>query len=405
MLAMVTTLPTATSASGSTRRQPSEISEQNGDRKLKTTALNSGGGETTASANATTSNPSKPANSLVQYHQPFVSSPAPFSSNSQVTLPPISSFDNLIRAAEKQYSNSKVANNSAVTSPVNGTSPGFLSYQLSSTENSCNTTVPRTVIHRPSSATSTSSSGSPSFSPRSSIAMASPGLENSFSPLLSGHQTSEHQHHIVSKHEGGDQPYLNKVHKPRKKKQCPICHNFYANLSTHKSTHLTPEDRPHKCPICQRGFARNNDLIRHKKRHWKDEIIENSSVENSDADDHVNTHTHLDEHDQLRSLHQIKGTFKCPFNSALIQLDMEIYPYKSKPLNFETSNCHQTGVFSRCDTFKNHLKALHFEYPPGTKKRDRTVVPGRCKHCGLKFPNVDIWLNEHVGKTCGYTYH
>lgn len=285
---------------------------------------------------------------LAQYHQPFVSSPTPFSSSSQVTLPPISSFDNLIRAAEKQYAGgSKVA------------SPGLLSYQLSETGKGT-----RTVMQRPSSQ---SSSGSPPFSPVEASGVG-------------------------------------KVHKPRKKKQCPICHNFYANLSTHKSTHLTPEDRPHKCPICQRGFARNNDLIRHKKRHWKDEIIENSSVENSDADEHVG-HAHLDEHDQLRSLHQIKGTFKCPFNSALIQLDMEIYPYKSKPLGFETSNCHQTGVFSRCDTFKNHLKALHFEYPPGTKKRDRTVVPGRCKHCGLKFPNVDVWLNEHVGKTCGYTYH
>lgn len=373
---MATSLPTTTGSSST--GEPSEQDEQ--QLKLKT-------GSATVNSNTTTH--SRKKSSLVAYHQPFVSSPTPFSSNSQVTLPPISSFDNLIRAAEKQYSNGPpvVNNNSTTTSPVNGASPGFLSYQLSSTETACNTTVPRSVMHRPSSVVSTtSSSGSASFSPRSSIAMASPGLETAYSTVV-------------------DQPYASKVHKPRKKKQCPICHNFYANLSTHKSTHLTPEDRPHKCPICQRGFARNNDLIRHKKRHWKDEIIENSSVENSDADDHVSAHAHLDEHDQLRSLHQIKGTFKCPFNSALIQLDMEIYPYKSKPLNFETSNCHQTGVFSRCDTFKNHLKALHFEYPPGTKKRDRTVVPGRCKHCGLKFPNVDVWLNEHVGKTCGYTYH
>ncbi|QLL33229.1 hypothetical protein HG536_0E01400 [Torulaspora globosa] len=340
MLAMATSAPTSISSSE--------------ERKAKTPVSP---GAVTATANS-----SKPAGSLAQFHQPFVSSPTPFSSSSQVTLPPISSFDNLIRAAEKQYSNSsKVASPGLV-------SPGILSYQLSATDTACNTTVPRSVMQRPSSVVSKSSSGSPSFS-------------------------------------SGEQPYGSKVHKPRKKKQCPICHNFYANLSTHKSTHLTPEDRPHKCPVCQRGFARNNDLIRHKKRHWRDEIVENSPVEHSDADEHVAGHTHLDEHDQLRSLHQIKGTFKCPFNSALIQLDMEIYPYKSKPLNFETSNCHQTGVFSRCDTFKNHLKALHFEYPPGTKKRDRTVVPGRCKHCGLKFPNVDIWLNEHVGKTCGYTYH
>ncbi|KAH9200119.1 hypothetical protein LQ764DRAFT_225025 [Zygosaccharomyces rouxii] len=314
-------------------------------------------------------------------------------SNQHVTLPPISSFDSLIRAAENQYPQD----------------PSVLSYQLS--------TVPRIVTQRAPSNTSTTgtSSGSgsgsgtgtstttPALSPGSSGSLSpttASSLETSLSPVFQGSQIRSGSA---------------KIHKPRKKKECPICHNLYANLSTHKSTHLTPENRPHKCPICQRGFARNNDLIRHKKRHWKDEIVQinshsnSSSFMSSDSSSSVENgtiqHHRLDERDQLRSLHQIKGTFKCPFNSSLIQLDMEIYPYKSKPLNFETSNCHQTGVFSRCDTFKNHLKALHFEYPPGTKKRDRSVVPGRCKHCGLRFANVDLWLNEHIGKTCGYLYH
>ncbi|GAV52319.1 hypothetical protein ZYGR_0AG03100 [Zygosaccharomyces rouxii] len=311
--------------------------------------------------------------------------PSTSNGNQHVTLPPISSFDSLIRAAENQYPQD----------------PSVLSYQLS--------TVPRIVAQGPPGNSSTTKAGpgtssvTPALSPGSSGSLSpttASSLEASISPVIQGSQARTGPA---------------KIHKPRKKKECPICHNFYANLSTHRSTHLTPENRPHKCPICQRGFARNNDLIRHKKRHWKDEIVEisshsnSSSLTSSDSSDSLENstipHHHLDERDQLRSLHQIKGTFKCPFNSSLIQLDMEIYPYKSKPLGFETSNYHQTGVFSRCDTFKNHLKALHFEYPPGTKKRDRSVVPGRCKHCGLRFSNVDLWLNEHIGKTCGYTYH
>lgn len=287
--------------------------------------------------------------------------------NQHVTLPPISSFDSLIRAAENQYPQD----------------PSVLSYQLSTVPRiaggGAQGEATRAVVASPAS----SGSLSPAVSP----------LETPVSPVVQGSQIS-----------AGPA----KFYKPRKKKECPICHNLYANLSTHRSTHLTPENRPHKCPICQRGFARNNDLIRHKKRHWKDEIVESTSSDSSESLENgmiASPHHHMDGRVQLRSLHQIEGTFKCPFNSSLIQLDMDIYPYKAKPLVYETSSCHQTGVFSRCDTFKNHLRALHFEYPPGTKKRDRAVVPGRCKHCGLRFSNVEIWLNEHIGKTCGYTYH
>lgn len=309
----------------------------------------------------------------------IASAPSTSSGSQHVTLPPISSFDSLIKAAENQYPQDS----------------SVLSYQLSTVPRIVNQGAPGDMSVRAGARTAST----PGLSPGSSGSL-SPSLETSLSPVIQGSQA---------------RGAPTRIHKPRKKKECPICHNFYANLSTHKSTHLTPEDRPHKCPICQRGFARNNDLIRHKKRHWKDEIVEisshshGSSLMSSDSSESLEAgaipHYRLDERDQLRSLHQIKGTFKCPFNSSLIQLDMEIYPYKSKPLGFETSNCHQTGVFSRCDTFKNHLKALHFEYPPGTRKRDRSVVPGRCKHCGLRFSNVDVWLNEHIGKTCGYAYH
>lgn len=342
------------------------------------------------------------------------------SAMNHVTLPPISSFDNLIKAAERQYNgeassasahpalpNMNISNGSASA----GASSSMLSYQLLphsndvSRSNSSSSFLPsaQQPADGSTSASETSSSASPSRSISPPLKMAAPSSAGG-----------------AGAGAGGSAPHSIKINKPRKKKQCPICRNFYANLTTHKATHLTPEDRPHKCPICHRGFARNNDLLRHKKRHWKDEILSQSGALSSPANDVTggsvsptddDTHEKMTpmnsvtDYAQLKSLHQIKGTFKCPFNSTLIQLDMDMYPYKFKPLNFETSNCHQTGVFSRCDTFKNHLKALHFEYPPGTKKKDRNIVPGRCKHCGLKFENVDVWLNEHVGKQCGYKYH
>lgn len=58
--------------------------------------------------------------------------------------------------------------------------------------------------------------------------------------------------------------------------------------------------------------------------------------------------------------------------------------------------CHQTGGFSRCDTYKNHLKAMHFEYPPGTKKRDRSGMHGKCRGCGETFDNADEWIVQHI---------
>lgn len=373
-------------------------------------------------------------------------------------LPPISSFDNLVRAAEKQYNikSSITTNNSMLNSSNKGFNPSTISSTIStnnkvnnsttssrnSSTNNLSTILPNILSNNDNN---TNNSTSPILKPLNSNINIS-NMSNNISPINSTNNTnintpvtttnntasssvlsSPLQSPIDLLHNNNNNlnkdnnkkdnnknndnesnvtleniemsnvnfsiPSTNdnkKIIKPRRKKQCPICFNYYANLSTHKSTHLTPEDRPHRCKICQRGFARNNDLIRHQKRHWKDDNLNDST---------------LNDHDKLISLHNIKGTYKCPFNSTLIQLDMEIYPYKSKPLFFETSNCHSTGVFSRCDTFKNHLKALHFEYPPGTKKRERSVVPGRCRNCGVKFDNVDIWLNEHVGKKCGYTYH
>ncbi|KAL6452440.1 STP4 Transcriptional regulator STP4 [Candida maltosa Xu316] len=150
--------------------------------------------------------------------------------------------------------------------------------------------------------------------------------------------------------------------KPRKKRQCPECKLFFSNLATHKSTHLKPNNRPHICKYCDRGFARPNDLFRHVKCHWKE-------------------------------IGSDKGQFKCPFKN--IQTGDEDEDEKQK-VSGPDHCCHNTGIFSRCDTFKNHLKAIHFQYPNGTKKEHRNQVNGKCRMCQTQFANVDDWMHNHI---------
>lgn len=137
--------------------------------------------------------------------------------------------------------------------------------------------------------------------------------------------------------------------KLRKKRQCTECKLYFLNLATHKSTHLKPTNRPHVCKYCSRGFARPNDLFRHIKCHWKE-------------------------------LGNNKGNFNCPFK--------------------EGNMCsHSTGVFTRSDTLKNHLRALHYAYPQGTAKQNRSSAKGgSCRQCGEDFETVDAWLSQHVEK-------
>lgn len=140
--------------------------------------------------------------------------------------------------------------------------------------------------------------------------------------------------------------------KPRKKRQCPECKLYFSNLATHKSTHLKPTSRPHICKYCDRGFARPNDLFRHTRCHWR-EVGSN------------------------------KGQFKCPYKNH----------------SSGDNCCHSSGIFSRCDTFKNHLKAIHFQYPMGTKKDQRNKVSGNCRLCHKFFSTVDDWLVNHIEKS------
>lgn len=149
----------------------------------------------------------------------------------------------------------------------------------------------------------------------------------------------------------------------RKKTQCPKCSKYFSNLATHKSTHLGQTSKRHVCEVCLRGFSRLNDLSRHTKSHWKatlDPEHSGDSVYNSDENNHL--------------------IFKCPYLDS---------PNCAK-------KCHSTGIFSRGDTFKNHLKALHFQYPLGTKKKERRAVSGICKSCSKPFSSADDWLTNHV---------
>lgn len=60
------------------------------------------------------------------------------------------------------------------------------------------------------------------------------------------------------------------------------------------------------------------------------------------------------------------------------------------------TKCHPTGGFSRRDTYKTHLKALHFIYPPGTKSSERNSIGGRCAGCFEFFESNAQWLKLHI---------
>lgn len=188
-------------------------------------------------------------------------------------------------------------------------------------------------------------------------------------PLVSPSSAPSSDHEDYTDHHDSSSPTQSKKHwKPRKKRQCPECKLYFSNLATHKSTHLKPTNRPFVCEYCQRGFARPNDLYRHTKCHWKE-------------------------------LGSDKGQFKCPFkhtSSSSNVSDDKLSLSSATTSSFNDNCCHSTGIFSRCDTFKNHLKAIHFQYPYGTKKDQRNKVAGKCRMCFKEFENVDDWIHNHI---------
>ena len=70
-----------------------------------------------------------------------------------------------------------------------------------------------------------------------------------------------------------------------------------------------------------------------------------------------------------------------------------------------TSRPHVCKICQRgFATYKNHLKAIHFQYPGGTKKSQRNQVAGCCRLCQAQFRNVDEWISSHIDTNqCPYT--
>ncbi|PRT56610.1 Transcriptional regulator STP4 [Wickerhamiella sorbophila] len=139
----------------------------------------------------------------------------------------------------------------------------------------------------------------------------------------------------------------------RPRRKCDICNGYFGNLSTHKSVHISKDFRSHICFVCGRKFSRTTDLSRHEQLHRG-------------------------------------AAYKCPL-------------YCEKPLPADVQSvlnilpsCHQNGCFTRGDTYKNHLKSMHFEYPSGTRKADRRASRGNCQACGQMFDNADIWMSSHI---------
>lgn len=105
----------------------------------------------------------------------------------------------------------------------------------------------------------------------------------------------------------------------------------------------------HECPYCETKFKVKGYLTRHIKKHYSSKA------------------------------------FYCPFYND----------YKKKDKHMK---CHPTGGFTRRDTYKTHLRAIHFKYPRGTKSTQRSSVGGHCRGCLQWFENNQTWLELHIEK-------
>lgn len=79
--------------------------------------------------------------------------------------------------------------------------------------------------------------------------------------------------------------------------------------------------------------------------------------------------------------HAIRKAYHCPFFNPDAPPELR---------------CHNSGGFSRRDTYKTHLKARHFIYPKGVKPQDRNRSSGHCSQCGQFFENTDQWVEQHI---------
>ncbi|KAI5954331.1 STP2 [Candida jiufengensis] len=120
---------------------------------------------------------------------------------------------------------------------------------------------------------------------------------------------------------------------------------------------IDDENKIYQCPHCDANFKIRGYLTRHLKKH------------------------------------STNKAYSCPF------YDQSMYVDK----NNITHKCHPNGGFSRRDTYKTHLKSRHFEYPKGTKTKDRGNSSGNCGLCGEFFNSSEIWCEIHVeGGECKF---
>lgn len=79
--------------------------------------------------------------------------------------------------------------------------------------------------------------------------------------------------------------------------------------------------------------------------------------------------------------HAIEKAYHCPFFNSATPPDLR---------------CHNSGGFSRRDTYKTHLKARHVLYPKGVKPQDRNKSSGHCAQCGEYFSTIENFVENHI---------
>ncbi|ODQ64746.1 hypothetical protein NADFUDRAFT_83634 [Nadsonia fulvescens var. elongata DSM 6958] len=130
----------------------------------------------------------------------------------------------------------------------------------------------------------------------------------------------------------------------------------------------SPSMFPFECHICHTSFRIKGYLTRHLRKHIRDK------------------------------------PFICPFY-AKSKTKERTMNKTNLSLSHQSALCHPTGGFTRRDTYKTHLKALHFEYPIGVKSDCRNQSEGRCRGCGKWFVNNEFWIRTHMvtGQCVGLT--
>ncbi|RLV91818.1 Transcriptional regulator STP3 [Spathaspora sp. JA1] len=169
-----------------------------------------------------------------------------------------------------------------------------------------------------------------------------------------------------------------------------------SDVSSHKKKHTKKANKIHKhekavkkiviyneddepTVVTTTTTTTNNTVVRKKTYASKDGSIDNTfECPHCDATFKVKGYLtrHLKKHNSTKA-------FVCPF-------------YQEPTSGSSGTRCHPTGGFSRRDTFKTHLKALHFIYPPGTKSNERNNYSGRCAGCFQHFENNSLWLENHI---------